>query len=427
MEIPIITSFINGLKLFLENKRLRWLTIVFLVGLVVTSLVGAIGLYLAQIGFNIAAIIISVVIWGGIWPVFFLFATIMTAIRLQRFVASEESYKRSALIFLIWVGISVVMLFMFAIMFLAFFQILIFGVAFIGWITFQAYFSTRTALKYGGTVDTTRIPKGQTILSGLSNILCYFVIFGALVFVVMNNLTELLSVPLRLVLIIIGAGFAALFNFINSLLMARQRNNATIGNLALIGLFISFYSAYFIYNAGKPVDTSPDLVSLAISIFFVIYTMSSVGSTLSGRSSESRFRVSPDLAATFTFFLASGYYFADVLLPITSADPAFGASIADILKLMIFPFIAMIMELLYLRRIGKAPPAPIPEEPVSEPPTEEPIVPESEEPSEAPLPGDVPHTGEEPEEPEGEALPEELAGDVPHTGEEPEDSEFDNE
>ncbi|MCF2137714.1 MAG: hypothetical protein K9W43_10835 [Candidatus Thorarchaeota archaeon] len=411
MEIPILTSFINGLKLFFENKRLRWFTIVFFIGLVITSIVGAAGLYVSQQGGNALGIVVLVAITGGVWPVFFMLATFMTLIRLQRFVASDGSYKLSAIMFIPWFAISIIMLFMMATMFMPFFQMLIFGVAFVGWIMFQAYFSTRTALKYGGTVDTTKIPKGRTILAGFSNILCYVVIFGALIFIIVTNLTELLTAPIRLVLIIIGAGFAALFNFINSLIMARHRNKVTVGNLALIGLFISFYSAYFIYNAGKPVDTTPDLVSIAISIFFVIYTMSSVGSTLSGRSSESFLRVSADLAAVFTFFLASGYYFADVLFPIILPDPAFGASLSDIIKLMVFPFIAMIMEALYLHRIGKAQeavPAPSevpPEgeaEPVAPTPSEEPVSPTPPE-EEAPI---ASTPTEEPEPFSDESVPE---------------------
>lgn len=372
MELPIISSFIEGIKLFFENKRLKWLTVIFFIGLLITGIVGAIGLYISESGGNVLGVLVILVITGGIWPVFFLLASFMTLIRLQRFVASDESYAKSVSLFIPWIVLSFFMLFFFATMFLPIFEMLIFGVAFIGWIMFQAYFSTRTALKYGGSVDTTSIPKGRTILSFISNIFCYFVIIGALAFVVITNLVELVASPARVFLLIIGTLFALMFNFLNSIIMARYKGKATMGNLALIGLFISLYSAYFIYNAGKPIDTMPDLVSIAISIFFVFYTMSSVGSTLTGRTSETpTFRIPAELAATLTFFMASGYYFADILFPVILPDPSFGASLSDLIKLMLFPFIALVMELIYLRRTKKAEEVaaehPFPTEPETEP------------------------------------------------------------
>ncbi|MGQ4871126.1 MAG: hypothetical protein ACP6IT_04755, partial [Candidatus Thorarchaeota archaeon] len=170
------------------------------------------------------------------------------------------------------------------------------------------------------------------------------------------------------------------------------------------------YSAYFIYNAGKPVDINPDLVSIAISIFFVFYTMSSVGSMLASRADLDTFwKIPPELAAALTFFLASGYYFADVWFPIALPDPTFGASISDLLKLLIFPFIALLMELRYLRKVSKAiealpeheavpvePEEPEPEEEVEVPVEETPEPsPEEEVEDEGPISGEIMETGEE--------------------------------
>jgi len=157
--------------------------------------------------------------------------------------------------------------------------------------------------------------------------------------------------------------------------LGRQREKTTFVNVALIGLFISLYSAYFIYNAGKTTTLGFDIVGFVITIFFVFYTMSSVGSTLASRAEkETRWKISKELAVTLTFFLASGYYFADTILPILpSVDPVFGAAMGDLTKLFIFPLVALLMELLFIRRAGKV------LEPEAElPPEEEPVTTEEE-------------------------------------------------
>ncbi|MCK4280255.1 MAG: hypothetical protein KAW94_06735, partial [Candidatus Thorarchaeota archaeon] len=91
---------------------------------------------------------------------------------------------------------------------------------------------------------------------------------------------------------------------------------------------------------------------------------------------------SKELAVTLTFFLASGYYFADTILPILpSVDAVLGAAMGDLTKLFIFPLVALVMELLFIRRAGKV------LEPAAElPPEEEPVVTEEEtEPFEEPI------------------------------------------
>ncbi len=391
MEIPILSSFIEGLRLFLSNKRLKWLTGVFLLSLVVTSLSGGVGLYLVGRDPTLrGAAMFLVALTSGVWPVFFMLASFMALVRLERFVASDESYKRSAILFIPWIVISFFALFFLVTFFAAFLFVMVFIIAFLGWIVFQAYFSTRTALRYGGAVHVESTSRLTKALSVFSNAFNYIVIIGALAYVLLTNIAELLGFLPRLGLLLLGTGFALLFNMLNSMIMVRERNSPKLANVALIGMFISLYSAYFIYNAGKPVDTSPDIVSIAISIFFVFYTMSSVGRMLKPQvASESFFRISADFAAMLTFFLASGYYFADVWFPISLPDPTFGATLSDLIKLIIFPFIALIMELLYLRQAKRVPPevVAVPEAGAEEempPAEEEEPTPEAEMPLESP-------------------------------------------
>ncbi len=376
MEIPMLTKFVNGLKMFWESRRLRWLTIVFVLGLVLTTV-------LQQMALLVPSAWAYATLISAAFPMFFLLTAILSLLGLQRFVASEESYSSSAVMFIIWIFVSIILQVYFVFNLFAVFMIVYFGIAFLGWISFQAYFSTRTSLGYAEKADVRENSRLMKVLVTMSHIFCYVVIFGALGYVLSINLTELLANLPRLALLVLGTLVAASFNFFNGMILGRQREKTTFVNVALIGLFISLYSAYFIYNAGKTTTLGFDIVGFAITIFFVFYTMSSVGSTLASRAEkETRWKISKELAVTLTFFLASGYYFADTILPILpSVDPVLGAAMGDLTKLFIFPLVALVMELLFIRRAGKV------LEPAAElPPEEEPIMTEEEaEPSEEPV------------------------------------------
>jgi hypothetical protein len=162
---------------------------------------------------------------------------------------------------------------------------------------------------------------------------------------------------------ILGLLVALGYNFLNGFLILRYRNKTMGDNLALLGLFISFYVAYFLYNVMKPDVVGLDLLSLivdiGISIFFILYAMSSVGLTLSARAElDTRWKISKELAATLTFFLASGYLVVEAAFE-ASIWPILGKA-PDIIKLFLFPGVALIMALLFIRRAGRAPPEPAP-------------------------------------------------------------------
>jgi len=368
MEIPVITKFVNGLKMFWASKRLRWLTIVFMLGLVMTTL-------LQQLALLVPSAWAYATLVSAAFPMFFLLTAILSLFGLQRLVASEESYGSSVVLFFIWLFISAILQVYFIFNLFEVFMIVYFGIAFLGWISFQAYFSTRTSLGYAEKADIRENSRLVKVLVTMSHIFCYVVIFGALGYVLSINLTELLANLPRLALLVLGTLVAALFNFFNGTILGRQREKTTFVNVALIGLFISLYSGYFIYNAGKTTTLGFDIVGFAITIFFVFYTMSSVGSTLASRAEkETRWKISKELAVTLTFFLASGYYFADTILPILpTVDPVLGAAMGDLTKLFIFPLVALVMELLFIRRAGK-----VLGQAVKLPPEEEPVMTEEE-------------------------------------------------
>ncbi len=371
MDVPILSGLIEGLKLFWASNRLRWLTILFVIGAVIISLLGRIGATLLAIygpGF-VAPFLPGFIFLAGVWPIYFLLAVLLSIVGLQRFLASEESYAKSFVGVIPWMIVSGALLFVFILFAMPILEILIFGVAFVGWIAFQAYYSTRTGLRYADVAAGTGVRRIVRALAGFSNLFSYFVVLATLVYVGVLQGLFITNIWL-LAAILPGALLVMGFNFLNGILMVRHRDKPTLVNLAIIGLFVSLYSSYFIYNAGQGAALGLDLVGIGVSILFLFYTMSSVGRSLASREGlDTRWKISADVAATFTFFLASGYYFSDAIFPIIfglgnqGIGIDIGASFGDLIKLYIFPFVALIMELVYLRRIGRVPEAPeVPEE-----------------------------------------------------------------
>jgi hypothetical protein len=406
MEIPILSRFIKGLKLFLESKRLRWFAFVFLISAILVFIVRGLGQIFPFFATGLIAVI------GGIFPTFFLIASFLAILGLQRFLADEETYRRSIILFIPWLGVSAVVYVVLFIFTPFLYSLFFFWISFFGWIALQAYLSSRTALGYAEMVDIEHRSRAVTVFFGSLYIVSYVVMIGAFVVLLIYNPALFLDAAQVPVLIgaILGLLVALGYNFLNGILILRYRDKTMGDNLALLGLFIAFYVAYFLYNVMKPEVVGLDILSLLVdigmSIFFILYAMSSVGLTLSARSDlDTRWKISKELAATLTFFLASGYLVVEAafeasILPILGKAP-------DIIKLFLFPGIALLMSLLFIRRVGKAPPKPTPM------PEEAPILVED----------------EEIEEPEDEPLEEEFASEpeVEPDSEEPEEFVDDDE
>ncbi|NHJ13487.1 MAG: hypothetical protein EAX95_07405 [Candidatus Thorarchaeota archaeon] len=365
MDIPVVSRFIKGIQLFLEQKRLRWLTAIFLLGTAFIVFFREIGRWIPTTGI--------ITLLGGIFPTFFLLTAFVSIIGLHRFIASDESYKRSGILFIPWIIVSVIVYAMLWIMAIGILVFLFIGVAFLGWIVLQAYLSSRSALQYSEVVDVKKRSKLTTVFFGSLNIVAYFIIWAALIALIIIN--PVVLAPENLILIgaaIVGAVLASGFNFLNGLIIVRERNKQTGDSVAILGIFVALYVAYFMYNVLK-VDTGAWdpfslLIDLGVSVFFLLYAMSSVGLTLASRADlDTRLKISKEFAATLTFFLASGYMFIEAELETLAnlpgiSNPALGA-LPDFIKLVLFPFVVLIMELLYLRRAGKVLEAPeIPED-----------------------------------------------------------------
>ncbi|MFW9810121.1 MAG: hypothetical protein ACFFE6_12155, partial [Candidatus Thorarchaeota archaeon] len=352
MEIPVLTRFINGLKLFFESKRLRWFFFIFILSAIFVLLFRELGNFFPLFAGGFIAVI------GGIFPTFFMITAFLSLLGLQRFVASDESYRSSFVFFIIWIVISA---FVYLILWLTgmVFWILV-GIAFLGWIGFQAYLSSNTAVRYAESVQIKSRSRVVALLFGTLHVLSYIIVVGA--FIVLFFWYTASTAPIDydwglVVAALIGSALAVGFNFLNGFIMLRERKRVTVDNLALLGLFIAAYVAYFLYNILKPVSPTIDIFSVLIdagmSIFFILYAMSSVGITLASRAHlDTRWKLSGELAATITFFFASGYLVVQALFG-TLSGGLIGERIPDVIKLFVFPFVALIVELLFIRRSRK--------------------------------------------------------------------------
>ncbi|MHA2425771.1 MAG: hypothetical protein ACXAEF_13350 [Candidatus Thorarchaeota archaeon] len=409
MEIPMLSSFIEGLKLFFASKRMKWFTLVFFFGVTLSIVWEQIGIFVPAIA--------GVGLAFSVFPVYFMLLAFLSLLGLQRFLADEETYTRSIILTIVWMVVSAVVLIMMIILVFPLLFFIMFYVGFLGWIFFQSFLSSRTALRYAEKVDFGHRSKLSAVLFAFGNIFNYVVIIGAFI------VTALFINPLSL-----GTpamGFAAVglvlalgFNFLNGVILTWNRNKPSADNIALLGLFISLYSAYFIYNVLKGFTDTIDFVGIAISVFFILYTMSSVGTILSSRAeSESRFKLTKEFAASLTFFLAASYVFVDVFLSFI-ADPSLQGAAGDAYKLIVFPFVALVMEILFVirtRRVTKVPETPeeMPIVPVEE------VVYEDGEEVERYTPGEE-ETSPEQEETEPEVIEEEpVTEDLESVSEEP--------
>lgn len=352
-EEGMARRFARALGLFMGSKRLKWLTGVFIVGLVWMTFIYTYASYLVPSSLLVPLTVFT----GGLWPVFFMLTAGLALIRLERLVASQTSYAKSLFIFLSWATISYLLLMIVWTHNAATFLLLIFGVAFIGWISFQAFFATRTSLHYASEVFMKSHMTVIRVIAVLTNLFCYAIIIGVFYYTVyILNPAEVLHQPRELPLLV-GMLFALGFNLVNLRFMKTHWHTTVLDNLALFGLFISFYSAYFIYEAGRPLNTGFSWVSASVSVFFVLYAMGSVGETLSERSLvRAHWKLSAELSVALTFFLASAYYFATTFLSVLYENPNLASSISMTIKLLIFPFVAAVTEAHHMgRRLGSPP------------------------------------------------------------------------
>ena len=177
-----------------------------------------------------------------------------------------------------------------------------------------------------------------------------------------DALTNLTTQQLPL---IIAYAMMGLFCLVSLLAFFRYARRGAALNIALLVLFIGVYAGYFLFNVlrrtGAPTIEVTDIV---ISLFFLVYALSGIGSTMveSVEGSRSRLR---DFGPLVTFFLASSFFFVDSIITLSTTAPSIGAWFGgwvatpenqlvmwvfrDSSKLIAFPLAAIVSMLYYLR------------------------------------------------------------------------------
>lgn len=253
-------------------------------------------------------------------------------------------------------------------------------VCWVGWIAFQAYLSTRTGLR----VATLAEPKKGGILLGAGSFIILIIGIGiiaaeaiAALYLIPNDIFGLgtmmngifADATQNLInqqfFLIIAYAFMGLFAVIMLLSFLKYSGRGASLNIAVLTLFIGIYAGYFLVNIMRRTDIfGMEPADIAMSLFFLIYAMSGIGSTITEAVEESRMRTR-DFGPLFTFFLASGFFFVDSIIAVASnnatliwtwfhadgvfTDPRFLYLFRDVSKLIAFPLVAIFTAIYYLR------------------------------------------------------------------------------
>jgi len=253
-------------------------------------------------------------------------------------------------------------------------------VCWLGWIGFQAYLSTRTGLR----VATLAEPKKGGFLLGAGSFIILIIgigIIAAEAFValsiaygfdilalgpVLDGIFASATVNLvtqQFMLLIAYACFA-LFIVIMFVSFLKYSGRGASLNIAVLTLFIGIYAGYFLVNVMRRGEIfGLDPTDIVMSLFFLVYAMSGIGSTITEAVEESRSRTG-DFGPLLTFFLASGFFFVDSILAVASnpssliwewfdagilSDPRFLFLFRDVSKMIAFPLVAIFTAIYYLR------------------------------------------------------------------------------
>ena len=380
MNIPVISGITEGLGVFLKTRRYLAYTIIFVattfLGLFVTWLMTlTIGTFTEELLVNFFAFV------GSAGTIYFAFGAIFTGLGVDGLWITRRSRGRTTeLKGVAWMAISfaiaVFMRILAGPIVLLFFAI----VCWLGWIGFQAYLSTRTGLR----VATLAEPKKGGFLLGAGSFIILIIgigIIAAEAFValsiaygfdilalgpVLDGIFASATVNLvtqQFMLLIAYACFA-LFIVIMFVSFLKYSGRGASLNIAVLTLFIGIYAGYFLVNVMRRGEIfGLDPTDIVMSLFFLVYAMSGIGSTITEAVEESRSRTG-DFGPLLTFFLASGFFFVDSILAVASnpssliwewfdagilSDPRFLFLFRDVSKMIAFPLVAIFTAIYYLR------------------------------------------------------------------------------
>ncbi|MCK5150430.1 MAG: hypothetical protein KAQ65_01260 [Candidatus Thorarchaeota archaeon] len=380
MEIPVLSNIVEGLGVFFKTRRYVAYLIVFVsmtfIGLFFSIIIAG------SVGTGLETILTTTFVYvGATGAIYFGLGTLFTGVGLDKLWITRRGRGRVtelkgaawmavsfALSVVLGVGLGRDALYFFA----------IFG--WLGWIAFQAFLSSRTSLTLASIAE----PKKGSIAIGIGS---FFILIIGLGIIALEALAALILIPSDFMGIgtaVVGMFPEALTNLSNQqlpLLIAYAlmglfalvslfaffkyaRKGAAL-NIALLVLFIGVYSGYFLVNvlrrSGAP---SIEVADILMSLFFLVYALAGIGSTLTESVEGSRSRLR-DFGPLATFFLASSFFFVDSIITLSTTAPSvgvwFGGWVAteeaqlatwvfrDSSKLIAFPLAAIASMLYYLR------------------------------------------------------------------------------
>jgi hypothetical protein len=318
---------------------------------------------------------------GSAGTIYFAFGSLLTGIGAERLWITRRGRGRTTeLKGLSWMAVSFAVAVFLSILFgrtaMVFFAVF----CWIGWIAFQGYLSTRTSLR----IATIAEPKKGGFLIGIGSLILLLIGIGLIaaegllaLYLIPNDVFGLgtlidsifvsasANIALQFNFLIVAYIMMGLFALVMLLSFIRNAGKGAALNIALLTLFIALYSGYFLVNVMRRTTAfGMTPVDIAMSLFFLAYALSGIGRTMTDAADKPGGRIG-DFGPVATFFLASGYFFVDSIIAVTStpgtviwtwfqagsilADPQFAYLFRDVAKLIAFPLAAIFTALYYLR------------------------------------------------------------------------------
>ncbi|MGY5878851.1 MAG: hypothetical protein RTV31_01315 [Candidatus Thorarchaeota archaeon] len=383
MNIPVISGITEGLGVFFKTRRYLAYTIVFVATTFMALFFSWLMTLPTILGTDTELLLVNTFAFiGSTGSIYFAFGTILTGLGVDGLWITRRSRGRTTeLKGVAWMAISFAIAVFMKILVGEIVLLLFAVVCWVGWIGFQAYLSTRTGLR----VATLAEPKKGGFLLGMGSFIILiigigiiaaeavaalsiaygfdFLALGPMLDGIFGSATSNL-IDQQLFLLIAYACFA-LFAIVMLLSFLKYSGRGAALNIAILTLFIGIYAGYFLVNVMRRGDIfGLDVTDVAMSLFFLVYAMSGIGSTITEAVEESRARTG-DFGPLLTFFLASGFFFVDSIIAVASnpssliwgwfhadgifSDPRFLFLFRDVSKLIAFPLVAIFTAIYYLR------------------------------------------------------------------------------
>lgn len=380
MGIPILSDIFSGLGVFFKTKRFVAYVTIF----VVTTFLGLFVSWLMTqfVGTPTEVLLVNFFAYtGATGTIYFMIGTILTGLGLDKlWIKRRGRGKWNEMIGIAWFAISFAISVFMARLFgnspMIFFAMF----CWVGWIAFQAYLSSRTSLRIATVAEPKKGGWGITIGSFIILLIGIALIAAEAIFALIllpNNYFELgtavgatfpdylININTHMPYLYLAFGVLGLFALISFFAFLKYSKKGAALNVALLTVFIALYSGYFLVNVIRRTGASGlTPVDIGMSLFFLAYAMSGIGRTVTEAVEESRSRLR-DLGPLLTFFLASGFFFVDSIISVSTAaptsilagwfqteliaDPYAAFLFKDIAKLIAFPLVAIFTSLYYLR------------------------------------------------------------------------------